>query len=87
MPSCIEERREGRGGLWHGGFKSVVNREFLEREGITHIVNTALGLEVFGPRYTVSQSVFPEFGRAELSKHTLFVASDSAKHEHSLCGI
>ena len=53
VPSCIEEAREGRGGLWHGGFKAVMNHQFLKTEGITHVVNTAKGLEIFGPRYTV----------------------------------
>jgi protein-tyrosine phosphatase len=52
VPSCIEERREGRGGLWHGGFKAVMNHDFLRAEGITHVVNTAKGLEMFGPKYT-----------------------------------
>lgn len=46
--------KEGRGGLWHGGFKAVMNHDFLKREHITHIVNTARGLEMFGPKYTVS---------------------------------
>ncbi|CAI8038936.1 hypothetical protein GBAR_LOCUS21679 [Geodia barretti] len=54
VPSCIEERREGRGGLWHGGFKAVMNHDFLRAEGITHVVNTAKGLEMFGRKYTVS---------------------------------
>jgi protein-tyrosine phosphatase len=54
VPSCIEEAREGRGGLWHGGFKAVMNHQFLKTEGITHVVNTAKGLEIFGPRYTTA---------------------------------
>ena len=55
VPSCIEQRREGgRGGLWHGGFKAIMNHDFLKKEGITHVVNTAKGLEVFGPKYIVS---------------------------------
>lgn len=53
VPSCIEEKRDGTGGLWHGGFKAVMNRDFLEAEGITHVVNTARGLEMFGLKYTV----------------------------------
>ena len=32
-----------------------MNAEFLKKEGITHVVNTAKGLEEkFGHRYTVS---------------------------------
>ena len=32
-----------------------MNVDFLKKEGVTHIVNTAKGLETqFGPRYTVS---------------------------------
>ena len=54
VPSCIEEKREGRGGLWHGGFKAIMNHDFLLAEGITHVVNTAKGLEMFGPKYKVS---------------------------------
>ena len=54
VPSCIVEQREGRGGLWHGGFKAVMNHQFLQQEGITHVVNTAKGLEIFGPKYTAS---------------------------------
>lgn len=53
VPSCIEEAREGRGGLWHGGFKAVMNQGFLKEMAISHIVNTASGLEIFGPKYTV----------------------------------
>ena len=45
----------GLGGLFHGGFKAVMNEDFLKKEGVTHIVNTAKGLEIFGPKYTVSR--------------------------------
>ena len=31
-----------------------MNVDFLKKEGVTHIVNTAKGMEVFGPKYTVS---------------------------------
>ena len=31
-----------------------MNTEFLRKEGISHIVNTAKGLEIFGPKYLVS---------------------------------
>ena len=32
-----------------------MNADFLKKEGVTHIVNTAKGLEIFGPKYTVSK--------------------------------
>ena len=32
---------------------AVMNAELLKKEMITHIVNTAKGLEYFGPRYLV----------------------------------
>ena len=54
VPSCIAEAGGGRGGLWHGGFKAVMNQQFLKTEAISHIVNTAKGLEMFGIKYTVS---------------------------------
>ena len=57
IPSCILARGEGSsakiGGLYHGGFKAVMNTDFLRNEGVTHIVNTAKGLEIFGPKYRV----------------------------------
>ena len=34
----------------------MMNVDFLKREGVTHVVNTAKGLEIFGPKYTVSES-------------------------------
>ena len=57
IPSCILPRGEatGLGGLFHGGYKAVMNVEFLKKEGVTHIVSTAKGLGTqFGHRYTVS---------------------------------
>ena len=55
IPSCILPHEAGLGALFQGGFKAVVNVDFLKKEGVTHIVNTAKGLESqFGPRYTVS---------------------------------
>ena len=41
------------GGLYHGSFRAVMNTDFLKKEGVTHIVNTAKGLEIFGQKYTV----------------------------------
>ena len=55
-PSRILPRESGGlGGLFHGGFKAVMNTDFLKKEGVTHIVNTAKGLEIFGPKYTVRE--------------------------------
>lgn len=33
-----------------------MNRQFLKDHNITHIVNTAKGLEIFGPKYLVSKA-------------------------------
>lgn len=56
-PSCIisplDASPGGLGGLYHGSFRAVMNMDFLKKEGVTHIVNTAKGLEIFGPKYTV----------------------------------
>jgi hypothetical protein len=56
-PSLIlpRERSGGLGGLFHGGFKAVMNEDFLKEEGVTHIVNTAKELEIFGQEYTVRE--------------------------------
>ena len=40
-----------------GGFKSVLNPQFLKESKIGHIVNTAKGLEIFGTKYIVSCSI------------------------------
>ena len=34
-----------------------MNSEFLRKERVTHIVNTAKGLEIFGPKYVVGLNV------------------------------
>lgn len=54
--SCVLPAGKGLGGVFLGGFKSVVNAEFLRSSDIRHIVNTAKGLEIFGPKYTVMLS-------------------------------
>lgn len=57
-PSCIiPASHGGLGGVFHGGFKAMMNAAFLREANITHIVNTAKGLEIFGPKYTVSELV------------------------------
>ena len=43
------------GGLYLGGFRGVINTQFLQEANVTHIVNTAKGLEIFGPKYLVRQ--------------------------------
>ncbi len=53
VPSCILKRTDAEGGLFHGGFKGVMNSQFLTEEGVGHVVNTAKGLEIFGPKYLV----------------------------------
>jgi hypothetical protein len=52
-PSCILPSVGGAGGLFHGGYKGVMNTDFLQKERVTHVVNTAKGLEIFGPKYLV----------------------------------
>ena len=42
---------QGEGGLYLGGFKSVLNRDFVSEKKVKFIVNTAKGLEMFGPAY------------------------------------
>jgi hypothetical protein len=37
--------------LYHGGYASVLNRRFLKEAGVTGVVQTAKGLEMFGPRW------------------------------------
>eukprot|EP00051_Salpingoeca_urceolata_P029778 m.490974 g.490974 ORF g.490974 m.490974 type:complete len:242 (+) comp28977_c0_seq1:128-853(+) len=52
VPTVVVAATEGRGALFHGGYKAVMNRKFLDEHNITHVVNTAKGLDMFGPRYT-----------------------------------
>lgn len=61
-PSCILPSSDGVGGLFHGGFKGVMNSDFLRKEGVTHIVNTAKGLEIFGPKYLQGVATAKELG-------------------------
>ena len=53
-PTASGGHGQQAGGLYHGSFRVVMNTDFLKKEGVTHIVNTAKGMEVFGPKYTVS---------------------------------
>ena len=56
VPSTIEPpSSDGKtGGLFLGGFRGVMNEQFLKDSNIKFIVNTAKGLEIFGPKYMVS---------------------------------
>ena len=48
VPSVILEE-EGLGHLYLGGYASVLNKSFLSSAAVSGIVNTAKGLEMFGP--------------------------------------
>ena len=42
------------GGLYLGGYRASINRQFLQSQHITHVLNTAAGLvNFFGPKYEV----------------------------------
>jgi atypical dual specificity phosphatase len=51
VPSEIIQPAHCVGGLYLGGYKAVQNSTFLKRKNVTHVVNTAKGLEMFGPSY------------------------------------
>ena len=51
IPLLILNDASGGGHLYLGGFASVLNQKFLKAKNITGIVNTAKGLEMFGPRW------------------------------------
>lgn len=53
VPDCILPAEGKLGGLYQGGMRSVMNPDVLKSCGITHIVNTAKGLEIFGPKFPV----------------------------------
>jgi len=36
----------------------VMNSQFLQEEKVGHVVNTARGLEIFGPKYLVGGALF-----------------------------
>jgi len=52
LPSCIIDGALNLGALYLGGFKAILNKKFMKEANITHVVNTARGLEMFGPKYT-----------------------------------
>ena len=55
MPSCVLDVTDQWGGLYLGGYRAVMNQGFLKDQKVSSIVNTAKGLEIFGPKYLVSQ--------------------------------
>merc|ERR1711871_1787379 len=48
--------------LYLGGFKGVTNAQWLQQKGITHVANTAKGLEMFGPVYIRAVAAAKEAG-------------------------
>jgi predicted dehydrogenase len=48
IPSTIINEK---GCLYLGGYAAVLNRKWLKKNNITGIVNTAFGLEMFGPKW------------------------------------
>ena len=61
VPSIILEE-EGLGHLYLGGFASVLNKSFLSSAAVSGIVNTAKGLEMFGPRWTKGKKRAKDLG-------------------------
>jgi len=57
VPSCVLDATDQWGGLYLGGYRAVMNEKFLKTQKVSSIVNTAKGLEIFGPKYLVSQQV------------------------------
>ena len=52
VPSLIVEREGGLGAVYLGGYRGVINIEFLKCNNITHILNTAKGLDAtLGPKF------------------------------------
>ena len=52
IPSLILEKEGSLGCVFLGGYKGVINIEFIQSNNITHILNTAKGLEAFlGPKF------------------------------------
>jgi hypothetical protein len=52
------------GGLYIGGYRPSINRQFLQSQHITHILNAAAGLvNFFGPKYEVRNYGYLKFTR------------------------
>merc|ERR1712166_255785 len=52
----------GSGSLYLGGFKAVLNKSFMTTNGVAAVVNTAKGLEMFGPKYVDGVAAAKERG-------------------------
>lgn len=62
------DKTDQLGGLYLGGYQAVINQQFLKDHNITHILNTAKGLEIFGPKYLVSK-LKTVMGSTDLQKY------------------
>eukprot|EP00511_Aplanochytrium_stocchinoi_P000118 CAMPEP_0204822812 /NCGR_PEP_ID=MMETSP1346-20131115/986_1 /ASSEMBLY_ACC=CAM_ASM_000771 /TAXON_ID=215587 /ORGANISM="Aplanochytrium stocchinoi, Strain GSBS06" /LENGTH=248 /DNA_ID=CAMNT_0051949225 /DNA_START=158 /DNA_END=904 /DNA_ORIENTATION=+ len=69
LPSLIFEsysradRANGKGGsLWLGGFKSAINLKHLQENNVQLVVNTAAGLEIFGPKFVKAKQKVKDSG-------------------------
>lgn len=56
-PDCVLSE-DGRGSLYLGGYRGVMNHQFLLGSNISGVVNTAKGLEIFGPKYLVGKKYY-----------------------------
>ena len=67
-PSLILGPGPGRllGCVYLGGFHAVLNKDFLVKHKVRAIVNTAKGLEMFGPKYTNGVQAAKDLGVAFL---------------------
>eukprot|EP00300_Choanocystis_sp_HF-7_P011689 c17573_g1_i2.p1 GENE.c17573_g1_i2~~c17573_g1_i2.p1 ORF type:complete len:197 (-),score=33.24 c17573_g1_i2:266-856(-) len=62
VASKILDESDDLGALFLGGYKSVTNAEFMVEAKITHVVNTAGSLDIFGPHYSRSQKQLKSLG-------------------------
>ena len=59
------------GGLYLGGYKASINRDFLQSQRMTHILNVAAGLvNFFGPKYEV-RKLLAHFHKVRITLNTL----------------
>ena len=83
VPSIILEGTGGLGSLYLGGYRGVINTEFIECSNITHILNTAKGLEAtLGPKFVELIRKVNE-QRSIVTKETNWVDDPSFKIELS----
>jgi len=55
---------DGMGPLYHGGYMALMSKNFMQ--GCTSVVNTARGLEIFGPKYLQAKETAKQNGVAFL---------------------